>query len=118
MSAKVLVIVFAEILIASRCNADVAPVSSDDAVRAGVLNFQLTMNTTSQSKSPLSKINSDFHRLYLFLLRIPSDALGCCPLIVRPGPTGSVIAGFSGYRGNVAIIVDFGTCPAQPAGGF
>ena len=60
MSAKVLVIVFAEILIAS-CNADVAPVSSDDAIRAGVLNFQLTMNTSSQSKCSLLRINDDFH---------------------------------------------------------
>ena len=34
---------------------------------------------------------------------------GCCPYIVRPGPKGSVIQGFSGYRGNAAIIVDWGS---------
>lgn len=33
--------------------------------------------------------------------------LGCCPDIVR-GPKGSVIEPFTGYRGNVAIIVDWG----------
>ena len=34
---------------------------------------------------------------------------GCCPYIVRPGPKGSVIQPFSGYRGNAAIIVDWGS---------
>ena len=34
--------------------------------------------------------------------------LGCCPKIVRPGPTGSVIQPFTGWRGNAAIIVDWG----------
>ena len=34
---------------------------------------------------------------------------GCCPYIVRPGPKGSVIQAFTGYRGNAAIIVDWGS---------
>ncbi|KAL5475080.1 hypothetical protein EMCRGX_G027135 [Ephydatia muelleri] len=44
---------------------------------------------------------------------------GCCPLIVPQGtPTGSIIGSDTGYRGKAAIIVDWGTCTAQPAGGF
>ncbi|KAL5475084.1 hypothetical protein EMCRGX_G027139 [Ephydatia muelleri] len=46
---------------------------------------------------------------------------GCCP-IIKPLGDGlkgySVIVADSGHRGNVAIIVDWGTCTAQPAGGF
>eukprot|EP00731_Ephydatia_muelleri_P021600 Em0014g191a len=45
-------------------------------------------------------------------------ASGCCPVIVSPSPTGSVIEGYSGYRGNAAVIVDYGTCTAQPDGGL
>eukprot|EP00731_Ephydatia_muelleri_P021652 Em0014g243a len=56
-----------------------------------------------------------FYNLTLFF---PQAGNGCRPVIVRPGPTGSVIAGFSGFRGNAAIIVDWGTCQAQPPGGF
>eukprot|EP00731_Ephydatia_muelleri_P021653 Em0014g244a len=43
---------------------------------------------------------------------------GCCPVIVPPGPSGSIIAGFNGFRGNAVIITDWGTCPAEPPGGF
>ena len=44
---------------------------------------------------------------------------GCCPKIVpQGGISGSLITADSGYRGDVAIIVDWGTCTAQPAGGF
>ena len=40
--------------------------------------------------------------------------LGCCPDIVL-GPKGSVIQPFSGYRGNAAIIVNWGhPCPHRP----
>ena len=40
---------------------------------------------------------------------------GCCPKIV-PGPHGSVIEPFTGYRGNVAIIVDRGSCTVADKG--
>ena len=36
-------------------------------------------------------------------------SVGCCPEIVT-GPTGSIIEPFTGWRGNVALIVDYGTC--------
>ena len=36
-------------------------------------------------------------------------SIGCLPKIVH-GPKGSVIQPFSGWRGNVALIVDYGTC--------
>lgn len=42
-------------------------------------------------------------------------ALGCCPVIVR-GPKGSVIQPFTGWRGNVALIVDWGTCTVNDKG--
>ena len=41
--------------------------------------------------------------------------LGCCPVIVR-GCKGSVIQPFTGWRGNVALIVDYGTCTNQNHG--
>ena len=94
----------------------------------------LPANTCSDSmqytKSFVSRISScvgnawiltKFKRWLHFIFRSlpPQDeqAVGC-PVIVRPGPTGSVIEGFSGFRGNVAIIVDRGACQAQPPGGF
>ena len=40
---------------------------------------------------------------------------GCCPKIVT-GPYGSVIEPFTGHRGNVAIIVDWGTCTVHDKG--
>eukprot|EP00731_Ephydatia_muelleri_P021631 Em0014g222a len=49
----------------------------------------------------------------------PGGQKGCCPKIVpQGGITGSLITSDTGYRGDVAIIVDWGTCTAQPAGGF
>eukprot|EP00731_Ephydatia_muelleri_P021633 Em0014g224a len=49
----------------------------------------------------------------------PGGQKGCCPKIVpQGGITGSLITRDTGYRGDVAIIVDWGTCTAQPAGGF
>eukprot|EP00731_Ephydatia_muelleri_P036849 Em0337g9a len=49
----------------------------------------------------------------------PPCAFGCCPVIVPPSnPNGSLIRPVPGLRGDVALIVDWGTCTAQPAGGF
>jgi len=47
--------------------------------------------------------------LNYFLNNSGPSFFGCCPRIVR-GPTGSVIEAFNAYRGNVALIVDFGHC--------
>ena len=49
------------------------------------------------------------------MLTFIGAALGCCPVIVR-GPKGSVIQPFSGWRGNVALIVDWGTCNVNDKG--
>eukprot|EP00118_Oscarella_pearsei_P003229 m.13494 g.13494 ORF g.13494 m.13494 type:complete len:172 (+) comp24910_c0_seq1:1500-2015(+) len=48
---------------------------------------------------------------------------GCCPVIVKPScktpaRVASVIEGYSGYRGNAAIIIDWGNCAAKNPGGF
>ena len=40
---------------------------------------------------------------------------GCCPIIVK-GPSGSVIQPFTRYRGNVALIVNWGTCTVNDKG--
>ena len=44
-----------------------------------------------------------------------APGLGCCPIIVR-GPKGSIIQPFTGWRGNVALIVDWGTCTVNDHG--
>ncbi|KAL5475114.1 hypothetical protein EMCRGX_G027172 [Ephydatia muelleri] len=86
--------VLALVSFAACCNCAEVTSCHDSAIRAGVQHYQQMLNDSSP------------------------NGQGCCPVIVRPGPTGSVIAGFSGYRGNAAIIVNWGTCPAQPPGGF
>lgn len=44
-----------------------------------------------------------------------APGLGCCPAIVT-GPKGSIIQPFTGWRGNVALIVDWGTCTVKNQG--
>ncbi|XP_065913371.1 uncharacterized protein [Dysidea avara] len=46
---------------------------------------------------------------YFGIVNASGGEVGCCPVIVR-GPKGSVIQPFTGWRGNVALIVDWGTC--------
>ena len=49
MRRKIFVALAAVLVASCNCNADV--VSSDDAVRAGIVNFQQMLNDTSSSKS-------------------------------------------------------------------
>ncbi|KAL5466733.1 hypothetical protein EMCRGX_G030881 [Ephydatia muelleri] len=75
-------------------------VSTNDAVRVGTLQFQQMIQNTNWCSCP-------------------PCAFGCCPVIVPPSnPNGSLIRPVPGLRGDVALIVDWGTCTAQPAGGF
>eukprot|EP00731_Ephydatia_muelleri_P021641 Em0014g232a len=79
--------VLALVSFAACCNCAEVTSCHDSAIRAGVQHYQQMLNDSSP------------------------NGQGCCPVIVRPGPTGSVIAGFSGYRGNAAIIVKLGNMP-------
>lgn len=51
----------------------------------------------------------------MVLANATSPGLGCCPAIVT-GPKGSIIQPFTGWRGNVALIVDWGTCTVKNQG--
>ena len=89
--------------------------SMDGAMELALFTHKKYVNATCRKSSRKRKIHVNLKTLYLFFHSAPTPdccdqgVTGCCPYIVRPGPKGSVIQPFTGYRGNAAIIVDWGS---------
>lgn len=79
------------VLVAAVAAQDEAPfggAAMNQAIRQGMETYDTFLNATTKDPSCVRR--------------------GCCPVIVPNGPKGSVIQPFTGYRGNAAIIVDWG----------
>lgn len=89
--------------------------SMDQAMELATFTHELYLNATCRKLQLLIKEKTQYNNIIVNVYTAPvptpcdQGQRGCCPYIVRPGPKGSVIQAFTGYRGNAAIIVDWGS---------